>query len=266
MKTYIIDSFTDKPFKGNPAGVALVENDITEEKMQHIAHELGLSETAFVKHKKDNVYSIRFFSPLEEIPLCGHATLASAKVIFDEQDLDEIHFLTKSGVDLVTKKEDDFIAMEFPTYGTTPANAPQELLEALGIDEIVNAEYNKENNILLVEIADPQLLVDLTPDFVALKKSTNSISGVLVTSHSNNPEYDFQSRYFWPWVGTNEDPVTGATHTFLAPYWGKRKNLTKMKSFQASKRTGFMELQLLENGNLIIKGKAVSILEGSLTI
>lgn len=265
MKTYIVDSFTDQAFKGNPAGVCIVVEDLKEEKMLLIAKELGLSETAFIKKlDKENEFSIRFFSPKMEIPLCGHATLASAKILFNNHLFSTVHFKNIDGLILTAKLDDGAITLEFPRYSTESSNVPPKLLEALGINDIINCEYNAETKILLVEISDPEQLKNLTPDFYQLKDSHNSINGVLVTASSKDANHDFYSRYFWPWSGTNEDPVTGGTHTFLTPYWASRLNKTKMKSFQSSERSGFMEVELLEN-TVKIKSKAVIVFEGHLS-
>lgn len=265
METYIVDAFTNNAFKGNPAGVCIVTEFISEEKMQSIAQELNLSETAFIQHISNNQYSIRYFSPIMEIPLCGHATLASAKVIFENTVLEEIHFTTFQNIELITKKVAEKISMIFPIYETTKATISKELLNALGISEINNCVYNKETNIILLEISSPSVLANLTPDFEALVKTNNTINGVLVTAPSTD-EYDFHSRYFWPWSGSNEDPVTGATHTFLAKYWSKKLDKTIMKSFQASQRTGSMEVELIENNQLVIKGEAIIVFKGKLCI
>ena len=263
METYIVDSFTNEAFKGNPAGVCVLSEAISEELMLKIAQELNLSETAFIQQKDtNNLYSIRYFSPVMEIPLCGHATLASAKVLFENELLNEIQFTTFQNVHLITKKVNDGIVMEFPIYETVPAKVSSALLDALGLKEITNCEYNSENNILLLEISSNEVLQKLTPNFEVLVKTHDSINGVLVTASSND-EYDFHSRYFWPWSGSNEDPVTGVTHTFLTKYWSKRLNKTNMKSFQVSKRTGFMNVELTENNKLLIKSNAVIVFKGN---
>jgi len=270
IKTYIIDSFTNETFKGNPAAVCILNYEISDDLMLSIAKEFNLSETAFVKKlESDNAYSIRFFSPKTEIPLCGHATLASAKVLFDKNlDMNQINFINIQKLDLKIVRDGEMIVMEFPVYETVPKDAPKELLNALGINEsiLLNSEYNDETKILLLEINDSQILNDLKPDFEALYKSHNSINGVLVTAKSNKNDFDFESRYFWPWNGSNEDPVTGATHTFLAKYWSKKLNKNKMKSFQCSERTGFMEVELTTKNTLIIKSTAKLVLEGTLKI
>ncbi len=267
IETYIVDSFTDEPFKGNPAGVCLLKKELSTNKMHSIAKELGLSETAFVTQKLDQKkYTIRYFSPVMEIPLCGHATLAASKVLFENTKVSKIHFTTIENIDLIIQKEKQNITMAFPVYNTVKQNAPQELLEALGISNIVNSVYNKETKILLIEIKDSKILNDLKPKYDQLKKSHNEINGVLVTSPSIKADYDFESRYFWPWSGTNEDPVTGGTHTFLAKYWSLKLDKNKMKSFQCSERTGFMEVELLSNEKMTIKGKAQITLKGTMYV
>ena len=268
IETYIVDSFTDKPYKGNPAGVCVLNQKITDEQMLSIAKELGFSETAFITLiDKPNKYSIRYFSPVMEIPLCGHATLASSKVLFEiNPKMNDIHFKNIQDLDLMIKKHQEKIEMEFPIYDTIPQNTPDELLKALGIEKISNSEFNKETNILLIEIESCQLLKNIAPNFEKLKASHNSINGVLVTAISDKADFDFESRYFWPWSGTNEDPVTGGTHTFLAKYWGTRLNKTKMNSFQCSERTGFMEVELLGEQKMTIKSKAQIVLKGELKI
>lgn len=267
IETYIVDSFTNEAFKGNPAGVCISNKPIAVKVMKSIAKELNLSETAFlVKRKKESDYSIRFFSPKMEIPLCGHATLAASKVLFSKTSLKEINFTTIQDISLPIKSSGEQILMEFPVYQTIPTEVPEALLLALGLDEVMNSEFNNETNILLLEIQNPDTLASLSPDFEALYKSHNAINGVLVTAKSNDDTYDFHSRYFWPWSGTNEDPVTGGTHTFLTGYWSTRLNKAKMKSFQSSERTGSMEVELINDSMLVIKGNAVIVFQGVLII
>ncbi|TRX47098.1 PhzF family phenazine biosynthesis protein [Fulvivirga sp. M361] len=266
IETYIVDAFTTELFKGNPAGVCIVESAINEDKMQLIAKELGLSETAFIQEDRDlSEYSIRFFSPKTEIPLCGHATLASSKIVFEKHPaLNEIRFTNIQGLALEIRRQEALIEMVFPVYDTEPQSTPEALSDALGIDKIINSEYNHEMKILLIEIGDAILLSQLSPDFEQLKKSHHSINGVLVTATSQRDDFDFESRHFWPWSGTNEDPVTGATHTFLTKYWSSRLNKKKMRSFQCSERTGFMEVELISNDKMTIRSTAQIIFRGEL--
>lgn len=262
METFIVDSFTDQTFKGNPAGVCLTESELNTELMQSIAIELNLSETAFVqKLAGEAKYCIRYFSPKMEIPLCGHATLASSKVLFEKTTLQEIHFKTIQELDLLIRNKNGDIEMQFPVYQTHPDSAPKPLLQALGLDTVMNTVYNVETKILLLEISDSKQLAALKPDFQALQKAHDSIKGVLVTAPGHD-HYDFHSRYFWPWSGSNEDPVTGGTHTFLTPYWATRLNKRRMQSFQSSPRTGFMEVELLDDQKMLIRGSAIITFEG----
>lgn len=265
MKIYFVDSFTKEKFKGNPAAVCLLDRELDKTSMQNIATEIGFSETAFIKPIKDNTYSIRFFTPKIEIPLCGHATLASSKIIFDTTTLDAIKFITCNAVELPIEKVDNRIKMQFPIYETESVDVPQKLLDALGLTDIVNKRYSPTNKIILIEIENAIELANLKPDFSALIESYTGINGVLVTSISNTDEYDFHYRYFWPWAGTNEDPVTGGIQTFLTKYWALKLNKTKFNAFQSSYRTGTMTTELLED-KVCIFGEAVQILEGELSI
>ncbi|HKR06646.1 MAG TPA: PhzF family phenazine biosynthesis isomerase [Bacteroidia bacterium] len=264
VKTYFVDSFTAEPFKGNPAGVCMLIHDMSNETMLKIAREIGFSETAFVKKTEGpDTYSIRYFSPKKEIPLCGHATLASAKIIFEKTSAPGIRFITGENLRLAIKKDAENIIMEFPVYDLTPLTTPQSMLRALGLENVINTSYSQNNKIILLEIADAEILAALKPDFTALINSYENINGVLVTAPSNTEQYDFHYRYFWPWAGTNEDPVTGGVQTFLTKYWSTRLNKKKMKAFQSSHRTGFMTVEL-ENDKVLIYGTAVIVFEGNL--
>jgi PhzF family phenazine biosynthesis protein len=266
MKTFIVDSFTRTPFRGNPAGVCLVDSALSDETMQQVAQELGLSETAFVGGPEiSGDFSIRFFSPKMEIPLCGHATLASAKVVFATRGVREATFVNSQELRLVVGENAGKIEMEFPVYGTRPCDAPSALLAALGLGAVKNTAYNDETRILLLEIDDTCELAGLAPDFGALVASHDAINGVLVTAPSGADGYDFHSRYFWPWSGTDEDPVTGGTHTFLAKYWSTRLGKSKLESFQSSRRTGSMSLELMDD-KLLIRGEAVIVFDGRFVV
>jgi PhzF family phenazine biosynthesis protein len=263
---FMVDSFTSEPFKGNPAGVCLMEGAISEELMQSIAIEVNLSETAFVLPQGDH-FSIRYFSPIMEIPLCGHATLASAKILFHQNlNLNEIEFKTSSGLELQAKRKGNAVALKFPNYGMIDRPAPQELLDAMGIKEVIFTAYNVENLELMIELSDADVLRNLQPDFTAMKASINDISGVVVTAKSNHADFDFESRYFWPWSGGNEDPVTGATHTFLTGYWANKLNKQKLRAFQCSARTGILEVEVLSEEQILITGDAVVMMEGRIRL
>lgn len=264
VKTFIVDSFTTAQFKGNPAGVCLLENDLPADTMLSIARELGLSETAFVrKMNGEHRYSIRFFSPKKEIPLCGHATLAASKVLFRDSVDSELLFTNIEQVDLLISQQGEAITMTFPVYDTVPVTVPGSMMAALGISKLVRSSYSEKNKIILLEIADSDLLAGLNPDFNALVHSYHGINGVLVTARSRDEAYDYQYRYFWPWAGTNEDPVTGGVQTFLAKYWSEELRKTQMVAFQSSERTGQMRVEL-KNDKVLISSTAVIVLEGDL--
>ncbi|QSE98663.1 PhzF family phenazine biosynthesis protein [Fulvivirga lutea] len=268
IQTYIVDSFTEKPFKGNPAGVCLVDNEIEANTMLEIAKELGLSETAFVR-KLDNSkhHSIRYFSPKKEIALCGHATLAASKVLFNnDKKLKDLILETGEMKILDINKNGDYISMEFPAYNLEQIHLPKSLLEALGIDEFIYTAINREMNMLLIEIANAKQLKQLQPHYDKLISSYDDIDGVAVTSKSDQAEMDYELRYFWPWSGTNEDPVTGATQTFLAKYWANKLGKTEMRAFQSSERTGVVEVKLLSDHKVLISGNAHILLSGSLML
>jgi PhzF family phenazine biosynthesis protein len=264
MKTYIVDSFTNECFKGNPAGVCFPEEEISEDKMLHIAQELACSETAFViQVGKTDTYTIRYFSPKMEIPLCGHATLASAKVLFKDKKARKIHFITVENLDLAVTNHGEEITMEFPVYDTEAVSASHDMLKALGLTVIRNSVYSPQNKVILLEIESTRVLADLSPDYNALVPSHEGINGVLVTAPAVDNGYDYHYRFFWPWAGTNEDPVTGGVQTFLAKYWSEKLKKKSMKAFQSSARTGYMNIALKKD-KVLLTSRAVIMLEGNL--
>lgn len=291
IPTYIVDSFTSEKFKGNPAGVCVLESPLSETQMLNIANELGFSETAFVikdVDKSSQNYKIRFFSPTKEIDLCGHATLASAKILFHfNSDINKangsITFTNINGIELTVEQTqtqthnqnqkqdiaDDSLIMTFPAYQVEEipsTKIPSRMLQALGISDVINTGFNKEINSLVIEIEDCQTLANLTPNFEQLVQSIDGIDGVAVTAISDKVDYDFESRYFWPWAGTNEDPVTGAIHTFLTTYWADKLSKTKMNALQCSPRSGSMQVELTEQNRVILTGEAQIILAGVLNL
>ncbi len=265
MKTYFVDAFTNQKFKGNPAAVLMPETDLDAETMQNIATEIGFSESAFIRQLEGNTYNIRFFSPKTEIPLCGHATLASSKIVFDNTPFETIKFINRDQVVLNIEKERHQIKMRFPVYDIEEIEVPQAVIDALGISELVNKRYSPVNKIILVEIESASQLANLKPDYASLINSYSGINGVLVTAASDSELFDFHYRYFWPWSGTNEDPVTGGVQTFLTKYWALKLNKTKLTAFQSSLRTGMMRTELLQDSVLIL-GEAVTVFEGKFIV
>ena len=248
MKQYIVDAFTDKIFSGNPAAVCVLDNFPSEEIIQSIAAENNLSETAFVVKENDR-YHIRWFTPKSEIDFCGHATLATAFVLFNfyEQYTDDLKFCGQIG-EFTVHKSDELIKMEFPAYKLEHIEITDTMIEALGT--IPLAAY-KDRDILFI-LRDEDEVRDLQPDMELISK----LDGACVAVTAKGTEYDCVSRVFAPKYGLNEDPVTGSTHCMIAPYWCKRLNKSNITAFQASSRTGILYCECGED-MVIISGKAV---------
>ncbi|MCM0041369.1 MAG: PhzF family phenazine biosynthesis protein [Algoriphagus sp.] len=231
----ILDAFSDQPFSGNPAGVCLLENSISQALMQQIAMEMNLSETAFVERTSDpRIFSLRWFTPAVEVDLCGHATLASASWMFHEgwvKPEDTIHFQTRSGILSVTKNGEG-VGMDFPLIPTEVDTHPNHARTLFGA-VLVQAARLRGNWIF--ELEDEVVVRNLVPDFAVL--AATSEEGFIVTA-AGSSEYDLVSRYFGPNLGINEDPVTGFAHCALVDYWYKKTGKTSFKAYQASKRGG----------------------------
>lgn len=264
INTYIIDAFTTEPFKGNQAAVCLLQDELSEQTMLDIAAEFGYSETAFVIKQDTHSFSIRYFSPSQEIPLCGHATLASSKALFTEhENLSKITFHTHFDDTLKISQNQGQIEMYFPQHDTEKATIDNNIQNALGINDFLNCEYNAFHNIVMLEIESSEILKNLAPNFSVLRNIETSINGVLVTAKSGRKEYDYEYRYFFPWSGADEDPATGGIQSFLAKYWAKKTNKNKMKAYQSSARTGSMEIELIDD-SVVIRSDAVIFSSGIL--
>lgn len=254
---YQVDAFTDEPFRGNPAVVCLLAEALEDKIMGQIAAEMNLSETAFLQEQTDG-YSLRWFTPRIEVDLCGHATLASAHVLWEQGELrsgEQVHFHTRSGI-LTAEHRDGLIHLNFPALAYEPVSAPDALIEALGI---VPKEVSKFGEKYLIEVETENEVRQMQPDFAALKKLPER--GVTVTSLCQSGEYDIVSRYFAPWVGVDEDPVTGSAHCCLGPYWGEKLGKTKITAYQASERGGVVHIELKEN-RVQLGGNAVTVAQG----
>ncbi len=259
MKYFIVNAFTDSPNGGNPAAVCLAEKKLTENLMQKIAADFGLSETAFIS-KKNGVYGLRWFTPEIEVDLCGHATLASAHILWEQKIVvpdAAIFFDTRSGR-LGVEKQNELNVMDFPREDAVKANCPVELKEGLGAELL----YTGKNRFdYITEVKSEEILRNLKPDFEILMKLETR--GIIVTSASDSNDYDFVSRFFAPKAGIPEDPVTGSAHCCLTPYWSERLNKTKLTGFQASEREGTVYTQLT-NERVLLGGNAVTFSTGKL--
>jgi PhzF family phenazine biosynthesis protein len=253
-----VDAFTDRPFAGNPAAVCLLPAWQADGWLQAVAREMNLSETAFLVQQPGH-FDLRWFTPKVEVDLCGHATLASAHVLWQEGRApgDEIRFSTRSGVLRAVRHGDD-IELDFPLKPEEPAGAPPGLLEALG----VSARYVGKNQFdYLVEVESEAALRAVAPDFKRL--ATLPVRGVIVTSRSADPRFDFVSRFFAPAAGLDEDPVTGAAHCCLGDFWRKRLGKTAFVALQASARGGVVRVRVTE-GRAFLGGRAVTVARGEL--
>jgi PhzF family phenazine biosynthesis protein len=254
-----IDAFTDKPFCGNPAAVCLLSEEKDDRWLQQVAQEMNLSETAFLLRKRDG-FSLRWFTPAVEIALCGHATLASAHVLWEDDYLgldEQARFYTLSGL-LTANRRGDWIEMDFPAKGPTPVSAPAGLLESLAISAIT---ISRNEYDYLIEVESEEIVRNITPNFSAL--ANIEARGVIVTSRATSANYDFVSRFFGPRVGVNEDPVTGSAHCCLAPYWQQKLGKDEMVGYQASARGGFVRVHVLGE-RVILGGQAVTVMRGEL--
>ncbi len=257
LDIYQIDAFANKTFEGNPAAVVPLESWLDDEILQKIANENNLSETAYFV-KNDKGYDLRWFTPADEVNMCGHATLASAFVLFNELDFkeDKIIFDTKSG-ELIVSKEGDYLVMDFPALEIEQIDLLDKFESILGHRPI--EVYKSMDYIVVFE--DEEILASINPDMRALKEL--DLRGVIATSKSTN--YDFVSRFFIPSHGIDEDPVTGSAHTQLVTYWSGVLGKNSFSAKQISKRGGEVLCEL--NGDrCIMKGKAVKYLEGVIKI
>jgi PhzF family phenazine biosynthesis protein len=254
-----VDSFTNEPFKGNPAGVCLLPEVRPDTWMRSLAAEMALSETAFIL-KNGGGFSLRWFTPTVEVSLCGHATLASAHILWQKKivPVDQtIRFTSLSGL-LTASKNGDWIELDFPARAITAVSENEAVIEAL--TAVPNECYQSKDNLLYV-YPDEAVVRRLKPNFSAL--AGLNYHGIIVTAPSANPKYDFVSRFFAPSIGIKEDPVTGSAHCTLAPYWQSRLHKDVMSAYQASARGG--ELKLRVSGERVyISGQAVTLFETSL--
>ncbi|HEY7329817.1 MAG TPA: PhzF family phenazine biosynthesis protein [Gemmataceae bacterium] len=255
-----VDAFTDQPFAGNPAAVCLLPAWKEDRWLQAIAGEMNLSETAFLVRKADH-FELRWFTPTIEVDLCGHATLASAHILWQQGQVsgEEIRFSTRSGI-LRAMRHGDDIELDFPIKPEDSAQAPPGLLEALG----VSAKYVGRNQFdYLVEVDSEATLRAIAPNFKSL--ADLPVRGIIVTSRAVDSRFDFVSRFFAPGAGIDEDPVTGSAHCCLAYFWRKRLNKTEFVAFQASARGGVVKARVA-NDRVFLGGKAITIARGEVLL
>jgi PhzF family phenazine biosynthesis protein len=266
MRIHVVDAFAERPFTGNPAAVCVLPGPADPGWMQRVAMELNLSETAFPRPVEDSGadYELRWFTPKVEVALCGHATLASAHVLYETGAVPAgrpIRFRTlRSGV-LTVRREGGLLAMDFPACPSDEAAAPAGLVEALGATPSWTGRNSQHDVLVLLD--DVAAVRALDPDLSALARI--DARGICVTAADtrDGTEHDFVSRFFAPAVGVPEDPVTGSAHCMLAGFWAERRGRTEMRAHQASSRGGDVHVEA-RGDRVILKGDAVTVLEGAL--
>jgi predicted PhzF superfamily epimerase YddE/YHI9 len=258
MNIYTVDAFTDKPYGGNPAGVCILDSPKDDAWMQHVAAEMNHAETAFLLRASDG-FMLRWFTPKTEVDLCGHATLASAHLLWEEgiTSEPEIRFHTKREL-LKAKKHGVWIELNFPLEPDEETDIPAMMRESLGVP----IKYVGKNRIdYIVEVEDEQTVRNLQPDLALMKSITTR--GVLVTAQADDEDTDFVSRCFFPAIGIPEDPVTGSAHCCLGPYWANKLKKLQLNARQVSERGGELRLKVLDE-RILIYGQAVTVIKGEL--
>ena len=258
-----VGAFADEPFSGNPAAVCLLTETPRAGWMQQVAAEMRLSETAFVRFRADGAFDLRWFTPVTEVDLCGHATLASAHVLWESGRLEPNHkarFHTRSGV-LTAWKREAWIEMDFPSQPDVSAEPPNGLIDALGVRPTY---VGKNRTDYLVELGSEREVRQTVPNFQRL--SELPMRGVMVTAVGTpaaSGRYDFVSRFFAPGVGVSEDPVTGSAHCCLGPFWRGRLGRDTLTGFQASARGGIVRLRV-DGARVRLSGQAVTVMRADL--
>jgi predicted PhzF superfamily epimerase YddE/YHI9 len=259
QRIVVVDAFADRPFAGNPAAVCILPAPRDEGWMSSVAREMNLAETAFL-HPEGDGYRLRWFTPTVEVALCGHATLASAHVLWEEKHLpasQEARFQTKSGL-LTARRRDGLIELDFPATPVAPAEPPPGLLEGVGASALF---VGRSRFDYLVEVGSEAVVRGLQPNHTAL--AGLGVRGVMVTAPASTLGYDFVSRFFAPGSGIAEDPVTGSAHCSLAPYWSGKLGKQELTGYQASARGGVVRTRL-QGDRVILGGKAFTMLRGEM--
>jgi PhzF family phenazine biosynthesis protein len=259
IRIVTVDAFTDVTFAGNPAAVCVLPEPRPEEWMRNVAREMNLSETAFLLPQPDG-YDLRWLTPSVEVDLCGHATVASAHVLWQDGHLPagrQARFHTRSGL-LLADQRGEWIELDFPVKIATVSEPPAELLPALGVQAVAVAKNAFD---YLVEVESEEILRGMSPDHSMLRKIP--VRGVIVTSRASTAGFDFISRFFAPGSGIDEDPVTGSSHTALGPYWAGKLGKSEMTAYQASARGGVVRVRLNAD-RIILGGQAVTVMQAQL--
>jgi len=263
---WLLDTFTNEKFKGNPTPVCIVKDRLSDLTLHSLAKEFNAPVTAFIEFPATkDIFQIRYFTITGEIPACGHATLGAAFILLNQMNKEQIVFKTIENIQLKARKENDLVFIEYPRFEKIKFDLPEALMRALSIKSIETYFYCSELQSLFIELKDENQVKNVQPDYSQLVKSSNEIKEVVVMSVSQNPSFDFVLRSFCPWIGIDEDPVTGSIHSVLAHYWKERLNKNKLRVYQASERGGQLFVNALED-KVEIGGYSKIIIEGQLKI
>lgn len=267
MRIRIVDAFTDRPFSGNPAGVLLLDAFPDDAWLQNVAKEVNHAETAFAHPLPAGAeadWALRWFTPVTEVAMCGHATLATAHVLISTRTHEgPVRFATRSGVLIAAPQPDGSLTLDFPTAPLTPVPVPDGVAEALGAEPVGAFDTGPQVGDLLLELADEKTVRGLAPDLRSIGRYCER--GIIATARAEDPSagHDYVSRCFFPNMGIDEDPVTGSAHTALAPFWSARLGSPDLTGLQASPRSGHVRTAL-RGDRTLLSGRAVTVIDGEL--
>jgi PhzF family phenazine biosynthesis protein len=263
LNIFFVDAFTATPFKGNPTSVCHIDQLPDAATMQAVAAELNLPVTAFIAKRRAGQYDIRYFTPITEIPACGHATLASARIALMNDESGKLIFHTIQNLAITAFPHQENILMSYPRYEWKKSTVENETLQSLGISEYRAVAFSAELETLFIELQRGDTVRKIQPDYRRLEKSSQSIKEVVITAASDDPQYDYLLRSFCPWIGIDEDPVTGSVHSVLGSYWQQQLNKGSLKAYQASQRGGELLVNAYDD-KIDIGGKSVIVMKGEM--
>ena len=264
---FLLNTFSSQAFKGNPTPICFLSSPFSVRKMHSIAIELNAPVTVYLlKKDEDNTFEIRYFTRIGEIPTCGHGTFGAAYILFKENgNANHLKFLTIEGVTIHASRENETTYIEYPQFQKTEFEYPSTLNEALGIKSFTSYFFCKELESLFILLESSEMIKCVCPNFNKLIQSTNKVKEVVIMSESESDAIDFILRSFCPWIGINEDPVTGSIHAILGPYWSKRLNKDVLIANQVSERGGEIIIKTLTD-SVKIGGECTILIEGMLEI
>lgn len=263
LNIFFVDTFTAISFKGNPASVCYTDTFPETATMQAVAAELNLPVTSFIAKRKAHEYDIRYFTPITEIPACGHGTLAASRIAMLMDGDGKVSFQTIQKLDITAIPHQDNILMSYPRYEWKKSTVENETLLGLGVSAYRAVAFSVELETLFIELENGDAVRKAKPDFRRLEKSSQLIKEVVITAASEDPQYDYLLRSFCPWIGIDEDPVTGSVHSVLGSYWQQQCNKNTLRAYQASQRGGELLVNAYDD-KIEIGGKTVIVMKGEM--